>query len=47
MIFCCLSQVLDFLFLIGELEDAKFDGNSAETALIACKDNLDEVRSPL
>jgi hypothetical protein len=35
--------VLDFLFLVGELEDSKYDGNSAETALIACEDNLEKV----
>ena len=37
--------MLDFLFLVGELEEAKFHGNSAETALIACKDKLDDVRN--
>ena len=29
---------------MGELEDAKFNGNSAETALITCKDDLEKVK---
>ena len=28
---------------MGELEDVKFSGDSAETALVASDDNLDEV----
>lgn len=37
------SQVLDFLFLVGELEDAGYKGDSAETALVACEDSIDKV----
>jgi len=39
--------VLDFLFLVGELEDAGYQGDSAETALVACEDNTDKVKCTL
>ncbi len=35
--------MLDFLFLVGELEEARYNGDSAETALIACDDNIEKV----
>lgn len=43
MICHVFPQVLDFLFLVGELEEAKFDGDSAEIALVACKDDFEKV----
>ena len=42
-----ILQVLDFLFLVGELEEAQYNGDSAETALIACKDKLDDAKTYL
>ncbi|XP_064390185.1 mucin-2-like isoform X2 [Halichondria panicea] len=33
------TKILDFLFLVGRLEEQKFSGDSAEVALIACKDD--------
>ena len=41
------DQVLDFLFLVGELVEAKYNGDSAETALIACKDKLEDAKEYL
>jgi len=37
-------QVLDFLFAVGQLEEKKYSGDSAETALISCKEDVAKVR---
>lgn len=36
-------QILDFLFLIGRLEDQGYNGDSAETALLVSKEDFDKV----
>ena len=40
-----VTQVFDFLFLVGQLEEKGHGGDSAETALLACGEKVDEVRS--
>lgn len=37
------AKVLDFLFLVGKLEELGYNGNSAETALISCDGKTDEA----
>ena len=37
--------MLDFLFLVGNLEELGFNGNSAETALINCGGKTELVRA--
>jgi Holliday junction resolvasome RuvABC DNA-binding subunit len=37
------AKVLDFLFLVGQLEELGYKGNSAETALIACDSKVEGV----
>ena len=39
----CVSLLMDFLFLVGKLEEQKFSGDSAEAALVACKDDESKV----
>lgn len=36
-------KVLDFLFLVGKVEEEKYTGDSAETALIASKEDANKV----
>ena len=35
--------MFDFLFLVGRLEEQGHNGDSAETALLACNEKPDEV----
>jgi hypothetical protein len=37
------AKVLDFLFLVGQLEELGYKGNSAETALIACDSKVEDA----
>ena len=40
-----LHQVFDFLFLVGRLEEQGYNGDSVETALLACNEKPEEVKS--